>query len=86
MKGLLIQLKKSAKSGLRTPGVPIRVTFQRPPIKGERFECFGQGLKFGTRWISTSGAGRVLQKKSIPPRWEFSTESGSEYLLELTEA
>jgi hypothetical protein len=82
MKGILTQLLKSPKSGLRTPRTDIEVAFKDLPRVGERFACFGEGIDFGLRWISTSPVTKVRKTgPGFSHVLEFFTSSGSVYRL-----
>lgn len=77
-KGTLTQTHKSAESGLRTPGKSFPVVYGKEPIRGERFNCAGEGLEFGTRLVSTSPVRFISRGKE---RLIFTTETGSTYEL-----
>ena len=82
MRAILTNNKKSDISGFREHANGKEVDFEYEPKVGERFRCLGDGVEFGIRVISTSPVTDVefIAKDDV---YNFKTESGSSYTLEL---
>lgn len=78
MIGTLTNLSKARDSGFRQQANGVEVAFENYPTIGERFVCFGEGVEFGTRLVSTSPVVSMSIKGGVI---EFHTESGSIYTL-----
>ncbi len=82
MRGTLTLQNKSTESEFRNQFSGVEVFYQHCPQLGERFECYGEGVEFGTRFISTSPVVEI--KTTISEgALRFKTNSGSIYKLEI---
>ncbi len=77
-RGILTNLIKSSESEFRKHANSREVEYFTPPTIKERFQCFGEGVEFGMRLISTSPVIEVTQNEND---FTFQTESGSSYHL-----
>lgn len=77
--GILTITAKSGESGFREKANGRKVFFTEEPTAGKRFCCWGEGVEFGVRMISTSP---ILALSRGEHTLIFNTESGSTYRLD----